>query len=85
MSKVIYKYKVDVEITLPKGAEFLNAGTDGEGYLCLWYLVDLDMLPETKSLLICGTGRVIHTEEIKHLGTAMMPTGLVWHVFERLG
>ncbi len=54
-----------------------------EDMLVLWAIVDPLALLEDHTILVRGTGHPLHEDDSLFIGTAQMPNGLVWHVFER--
>jgi len=83
--KTIFKYKLEItdeqEIAIPDGAAVLSVAAQGDD-LCLWAAVDTLNALHLKTIYIHGTGNPIEALEYKRfIGTAVMPNGLVWHVF----
>ncbi len=82
----IFKYRLDITntqiIEMPHGARLLHVDAQGEE-LCLWALVDLAKSPSSVAIRIVGTGQpVVDLGDLyNYVGTAQMPSGLVWHVF----
>tara|TARA_R110000796_G_scaffold177590_2_gene294416 strand:+ start:189 stop:458 length:270 start_codon:yes stop_codon:yes gene_type:complete len=86
--RTIYKYKLDItyeqHLKIIGFESFLKVGVQGDT-LFLWCMVDTD----NKSLYhydvkIYGTGNPINDKGMTkdtYLGTGLMPSGLVWHVF----
>ena len=71
--RTVWKYVVDPEIELPKAAEILHVGYDGEGKICLWALVYPDYaergITSKRKFKILGTGHesVLNTDQ--HIGS----------------
>jgi hypothetical protein len=87
-SKTVWKYPLSVDdeqfIEMPANAHILCVQTQ-RGRPCLWALVDPTNQPETRKILIAGTGHV--REElwglVNYIGTFQLDYGqLVFHVFE---
>jgi len=87
----IFKYKIvksKERLQLPKGAQILSVGTQGND-LYFWALVDpkSDDL-EDRFFKVFGTGWQVPKlpgGEYKFLGTGFMDDGLVFHLFEVVG
>lgn len=78
----------DVQIvTLPVDSEILSVAMQGN-VLCLWAMCDPDSRSHRREIEIIGTGNPIedaHRQfERRFIGTVLCPSGLVWHVFERI-
>lgn len=78
--KTIYKFNMAPKIQMPEGAEVLHVGVQDEKAM-IWALVDPAKPLEIRNFHIYGTGHQI-MEGTVHLGTAVLPSGLVWHLFE---
>lgn len=86
----VYKYELERgegSITLPFGAKVLHFGEDGNQYVCVWALVDPESeLTEDFHYEIYGTGHPVpDNEDLKHKGTVVTASGLVWHLFQKQG
>lgn len=80
----IYKFPMAPKIAMPEGAEILHVGAQGSEAM-IWAKVDLSRPMITREFSIYGTGFEIKSEDnLKHLGTAVLPSGLVWHIFEKV-
>jgi hypothetical protein len=85
----VYKYRFEpashFDLLLPKGAEILKAGKQGDAY-CLWALVDIDAKEQVRHFRWAGTGHDIIEvpENLRHVST-FFDDLFVWHVFEILG
>lgn len=82
----IFKYPISVipeqNIKAPFGARWLDVQVQGE-VLCLWAVVDPELIDSEYRISIKGTGVEISELEmpnIKHIGTVQMGS-YVWHVF----
>lgn len=80
-----------IAIKFPKQAKILKVGIQTElysdvEYLTFWALVDPDEKEtEIKKFRIAGTGHEINvTFSLVYLDTVLCPSGLVFHVFEKL-
>ena len=86
----IFKYELSLdnpEIKLPKGAEILSVASQGHE-LFMWAKIDTEAKTEIRTFEVFGTGHEMTQDmgiDYKFIGTAHTITGLVFHVFERLG
>ncbi len=83
--RTIYKYPlgVDVTIALPRGWIFRHLAAQGN-VITLWAEVDTAAELETCHFTAHGTGwDLAAVANATYLGTALMPDGYVWHVYER--
>ena len=88
----IYKYVLEGSrstVLLPEGACVLHFGEDGNQNLCIWVKHDgPDSPPVTykrRAFAIYGTGHpIFDNDEDEHefIGTCVMRSGLVFHLFE---
>jgi len=96
MKKTIFKYTIEqpdhgltISISMRRNAQILSAQYQATSdQLCIWAMVDSNEPIELRSFFIAGTGRPIPNIEngsLSFIGTAQMPNGLVWHVFELTG
>lgn len=71
-------------VFLPRGAEILSCLPsrfgDGATQFELWVLQDLHAPSEMRELVIVGNQ--VPDVPLRFISTCVMPTGLVWHVFE---
>lgn len=87
--KTIWKYKLapEIELEVPTRREFLTVHAQGED-IFLWMKVDTIYYPQyfNKIKIRCfGTGHEMpNDKELSYLGTAFLPNGLVFHVFEEM-
>lgn len=79
--RVVYKYQVGTDVLIPEGAK-LRAVKEQHGHIYLWAEVETDSPIEVRHFRVVGTGHPITQEFLEYRGTAFMPTGLVWHVYE---
>jgi hypothetical protein len=93
--KTIWKFQLTEgilqKIPLPRGAEILHVGRqplypdlpgDGFGQLMLWAMVDSLAVVDEVRIWVVATGESLPEDfDWSYLGTALMPSGLVWHVF----
>jgi len=82
----VFKYylkETDVqEVMMPTGAQILHVAQQA-GMLCLWVLVELNNPLVERRIRIFGTGHPISVELGPFIGTVMMSSGLVWHIFDQ--
>ncbi len=94
MDRKIFKYELpirnEVTIDLPAGAVPLSVGAqtvrheDGPSRDCLvlWAAVDTERKPVPHRFFVRGTGHPMGMARPEmYVGTAQLPSGLVWHVF----
>ena len=85
--KKIFKYEIPVEgveLNMPIGSRILSCQNQHD-VVCLWALVDPDVLKEKRRFTIAGTGHPLEDSIVidKYLGTVVVMGGqFVWHVFE---
>lgn len=83
----IFKYELPVigerfELNLPKDCAICDIQPQGES-ICMWAMVDIHAELETHAYMIVGTGwKLDDAENMYYVKTVVMPSGLVWHVFE---
>lgn len=79
-----------VEVSVPDGARFVHVGPAVADYVLNpgweevvlgWAVVDLDAPRELRHFQVFGTGHHV-PDGAAHVGTAQVPHGLVWHLFE---
>lgn len=85
--KTIHKFPIRIDdaqdVMLPFGAHILTAAYQGDT-LCLWAMVESDNTPETRRVLIYGTGHQIRDTGLRYIDTVQQAGGkLIWHVFEK--
>mgnify|MGYP000221082942 CR=1 FL=1 len=85
--KSVYKYTLQVndewqKVRIPGQSKIVHVAQQENGSVCFWALVDNTIGDDIRSFRIYGTGH--QTPESGYIGTALMHSGLVWHVFERL-
>ena len=78
-------YETDVqELSVPADTRFFHVECQ-DRELMVWGLGDPNLGRRGRSIAIVGTGNRAPTDdEARYIGTAHMPTGLVWHVFEKI-
>lgn len=95
MSKsVVWKYRLQLAerqfVSMPEGAQILHFDSqpvdqpDGHTFaLCLWAVVDPSAANEDRYFRVVGTGNPAEDlDELSHIGTTVLPSGYVWHLFE---
>lgn len=87
--KIIYKYEIELcgetYIKLPNGYKILSFQKQFNE-MFIWVEIDTDNISNclsTKFILI-GTGYNIPTDAHEYIGTVVMPTMLVWHLYRSL-
>lgn len=82
--KTVYKYALEPEMKLPKGAKILSVNIQ-QDVLCLWSEVDTELPLEQRNFLAYGTGWQINPDSKREfIATVFGPSGLVWHIYEVL-
>lgn len=86
----IFRQQIDLWadcIDVPSGAKVLSVAPARhvtDGLIDVWYTVsDVDNPVETYPLTILGTGHQFSIKILEQdfIGTCVMPSGLVWHIF----
>lgn len=90
MNYRIWKYILQITdkqpVLMPNGSEILSV-SEQDGNLCIWAMGDVSKEKDERWIEIIGTGNPIYCDmgvDRKFVGTAVMGSGLVWHVFESL-
>lgn len=65
---------------LELGGDIEHVATRGHAYVEIWFLDDPGRPVCERCFRVFGTGQPI---EGRHVGTALTPDGLVWHLMER--
>lgn len=84
--KTIWKFPLAMEskdqlIEMPRGAQVVNVDMQ-DGRVCLWAIVDEDMMEEPRIFVVSGTGWGV-ASYARYVGTAAQGGGgFVWHVWE---
>jgi hypothetical protein len=84
--RTIYKYNLAAGINgifLPEGYKVLNVA-DQYGYITMWVEQDNAKPGSSRQFSVYGTGFGIYNDNEVYVGTAIMTSGLVWHVYENL-
>ena len=78
----VYKYPLKLadeqDLEIQQGAQFLTVA-EQQGELVLYARVISDAPKVKRRIRVAGTGHP--RVNGRYVGTAMMPSGLVWHVF----
>jgi len=73
-------------VHVPLGYNVLKVACDGGGNVSLWVMVDAGEKTDLVVFDVFATGeRVSNPHLAEYCGTAVQQTGLVWHVFRRMG
>lgn len=85
--KTIWKFDALVDdnlvLEMPSGAQILHVGKQplhGIGEFAIWALVDPEMPPYRRRLIMRGTGHPMPDEPVIHLAT-ILDGQFVWHLF----
>ena len=71
-------------VEMPRGATIIHVGPDASGALHVWAAVNPDSVPVERRLAVFATGDLV-TAPVdlgKHVGSALLPSGLMFHVFD---
>lgn len=81
--KQVLKIIDQQKITIPHSFVFLHVAAQ-EDDLCIWYKCNTEHENIPVNIDIYGTGHELKPDEYSsdYIGSAVMPNGLVWHVFE---
>jgi hypothetical protein len=82
--KFVLQARTFQTIAMPEQAQILCAAAQGED-ICIWAKVKPDAPYETRDIEVYGTGHPMSENSNRsksYIGTAFLPTGLVFHVFE---
>lgn len=85
MALQIWKYQVEPginEIKMPRvldihHVQYIQYPSEG---IFIWVEIDTETIPTIREVNVIGTGWDINKYE-KYCGTAVSPSGFVWHVF----
>lgn len=83
----IHKYKLAATaeqiLEMPPGARLLSVG-EADGRLCLWALVENGPSTDRRRIIMHGPASPVKPETMArpHLGTVVLRSGFVWHVFD---
>lgn len=82
--RTIYKYPLDIQdvqyVNAPMGATPLHVDEQFV-VLNLWMSIDTDRPNVKHRIVIRGTGHPQRSDDGNYVGTVLMQSGLVWHVF----
>lgn len=88
--ETIYKYPLEITyyqgIEMPKGSEILSAKCQNNS-LVLYAGVSENEVNELRTIEVIGTGNPVYSNsktKRRFIDTVIMPSGQVWHVFERI-
>lgn len=89
-NRVVWKFDLnmpnhngEVFVQTPRFARPLHVDADGSGYLCVWMEVDPDEPLVRRVFHVRGTGHGLTGKEGWHIGSAVMPSGIAWHVYDQ--
>jgi len=72
---------MEFTIDMPDGATLLHVGVQN-GQACLWAEINPDAPKKPYLFYSVGTGHGSVPEDGAYLGTAILPTGFVFHVYK---
>lgn len=82
--RVIFKYELMLgynSIYLPAGYKVLKIGEQQAGFLTMWIEQDSTQPARNVVFNVYGTGYSIPGPYATHVGSEIMESGLVWHVY----
>jgi hypothetical protein len=78
----LFELEDRMKLRVPRVHRFIHVAEQHEK-LCLWAVVDNNTELVDVEVMIVGTGfEQMSDKPARHIGTALMSDGLVWHVFE---
>jgi hypothetical protein len=95
MSKQIWKFQLNATasqiVRMPAAASIVLVAADAAGVLCIWARCETEAPPEHRMFEVIATGAEEPDPDRggrlrrapSYIGSAVMPDGYVWHVFER--
>jgi hypothetical protein len=89
VGNVIYKYGLDhlrgqQTYWLPRGARVVHVGcqlSNPTPFIWIQHETPGQVAQDLYTFRVVATGEVFEPDEHQHIGTVVMPSGLVWHVF----
>lgn len=86
MSRSIFRYKVPVDDAvhdIPCGpSPIVHVEAREHEWVEFWCEIDLaESDPSVRQFQVFGTGHLL-PPNVRHVGTALAPYGLVWHLYE---
>ncbi len=89
MKRSVWRYNItsagQLRIQLPADAEVLHVAEHPRDEISLWALVDEQAAHEPREFVIVGTGWPIQHDQLQHIGSVVLRSGFVYHVFETTG
>ena len=82
--RTIFKYDLMLgynSLYLPDGYKVVHIA-EQYGNLTMWVEQSIQNSPNYRTFNVYGTGHQIPDDNAIHVGTALMSSGLVWHVYE---
>lgn len=84
--RTVYKYPLEITdeqtVNLPKDAIILTV-MEVRGQICIYAAVDTNNKPESRTIIMCGTGHSLQDGTILYIGSIKLYNeNLVLHVFE---
>jgi len=84
--RTIYKYNLTEglqSLSLPEESRIVHVG-EQHGWLTIWVEQPVqNTTPSTvRNINVYGTGQHVYDDAAVYVGTVLMTSGLVWHVYE---
>lgn len=82
--KFLLRVDDEIDVEMPCGAKLLYVGEQWNGQLYVWAAVLQDSPLVRRAFAIRGTGHplLFQWSTVSYVGTVIMTSGLVWHVFD---
>jgi hypothetical protein len=84
-TRTIFRQTIPVDdqwFVLDLRGPIVHVATRGEDYVEIWFIDDPATEAVTRAFRVVGTGEPIAPALAIHVGTAITPGGLVWHLME---
>ncbi len=88
MSKKVFRTTVPADgqwHSIELQGPILHVLTRNTHFVEIWFLHDTEQPKTMHDLVVVGTGLEIPEDANTYMGTALAPSGLVWHLFEKTG
>jgi len=87
MTRTIFKYELITgfnSLYLPEQSKVIHVAEQGYHTLVMWVEQPVESFGPTvlHNFNVYGTGQPIYDDRAVHVSTALMTSGLVWHVYQ---